>query len=300
MQIKKIHRVLKFKQAPLMKKYVELCSYNRKHAKTEFERSIWKVYVNANYGKSLETVRNRLNLTLIVCPNKLDKILAHPTVTGWRVFSENVVALVRKKPRVVLDKPIFMGFSILDLAKEHMYAFHYDYVKRKYGDKVKLLYTDTDSFIYELKTEDMYQDMYNNKELFDLSVLPRDHKNYDSSNHGVLGKMKDETKAVRILEFCGLRPKCYSLLLENKKEEKRSKGVNKQVVRSVLHHSDYTNTLFHEGSMIHSSLCIRSKDHDISTLRINKKSLSAFDDKRYLLNSIESLSYGHKRINKLE
>jgi hypothetical protein len=129
-----------------------------------------------------------------------------------------------KKTEVLLDKPIMIGQTILDYAKEHMYKFHYEVMKPKYGEKIKLLMTDTDSFIYEIECEDVYSDMYDKKETYDLTAFPKDFiikggKNkgkclHDSTNNKVIGKFKDELSQMVMTEFVGLKSKMYSFRKE--------------------------------------------------------------------------------------
>ena len=132
-----------------------------------------------------------------------------------------------RKPSVLLNKPIYAGFSILEISKELMYDFFYNFLKKKYGEKCKLIYTDTDSFIIEIETEDFCKDMEKNKEMFDTSDYPKDHFLHSNINKKVLGKMKDECNGVVISEFIGLRSKMYSIKTEKDEEIKKAKGVKK-------------------------------------------------------------------------
>ena len=185
------------------------------------------------------------------------------------------------------------GMPPLELSKKLMYGFHYDFIKSEYGDRAKLLLTDTDSFIYHCETEDIYDDFLLRKELFDFLGFPENHKCYDISNKKVIGKFKDETSGIPIVEFVGLRSKLYSYKLLNNKEHKRAKGINKEILKNNMHHSNYVNTLIQERDL-YTRLCnIRSEKHQLFTIRSNKKCLSAFDDKRYLLDATRSLPFGH-------
>ena len=123
---------------------------------------------------------------------------------------------------------------ILELSKVLMYEFHYDYIKNKYDNRLKLLFTDTDNLMYEIKTEDVYEDFSSNKEMFDFSNYSTKSKYYNNSNKLVIGKMKYETGGVVIEEFVGFKPKMYSFLVENN-EHKKVKDVNKNVVAIISH-----------------------------------------------------------------
>jgi hypothetical protein len=178
-----------------------------------------------------------------------------------------------------------------------MYEFHYEYMLPKYGaERIKVLMTDTDSFIYEVETEDHYKDMGEDADRFDFSNYPKDHALYSEKNKKVLGKMKDETAGIPIKEFVGLRS-MYSLLTSHGKEMKRAKGVKKSTLKNDIIHRDYVHTLFSGETMRHLMRSFRSENHQIYSLEQNKISLSAFDDKRYLLqDGITSYAYGHYRI----
>ena len=142
------------------------------------------------------------------------------------MFSKNFVAIHKIKPVLALNKPIYVEFSILDLSKLLMYEFHYKYIKSKFD--AELLFTDTDSLVYEIKTEDVYEDFYEDKNLFDCSDYPLDSKYFDLVNTRVSGKMKDEFKGKIISEFAGLKSKMYSLISVDDKEVAKPKGVNKK------------------------------------------------------------------------
>ena len=110
-----------------------------------------------------------------------------------------------------------------ELGKVLMYKFHYNYMKNKYGNNSRLLFTDTDSLMYEIKTEDVYKDFSNDKEMFDFSNYSTKSKYYDNSNKLVVGKMKDETAGVAIEEFFRLKPKMHSYLADDNSEHKKAK-----------------------------------------------------------------------------
>ena len=191
--------------------------------------------------------------------------------------------------------------TVLDLSKMLMYDFHYRYIKERYPDgKSELLFTDTDSLCYSIKTADVYQDILEDKHLFDFSDYPITHKCFSAENKKKIGKMKDELKSVSLREFIGLKPKMYSLLYSDKNkiiECKKAKGVKKSTLKTKISHADYKNTLLN-NSVLNASACyIRSFHHNLHTIKQNKKSLSSFDDKRYLLaDGIRTLAHGHYRI----
>ena len=179
-----------------------------------------------------------------------------------------------------------------------MYDFHYNYIKKKYPEeKSKLLFTDTDSLTYHIKTEDIYHDFLADREYFDNSDYPPNSEFYFSENKKVIGKFKDETAGVPIREFIGLKSEMYSVSLDSGKNSKKAKGVKKNVIKKGISHQDYLDVL-HESKVLHHRMkTIRSDCHQISSYEINKISLSPFDDKSYILSDgISSYAYGHLNI----
>ena len=181
-----------------------------------------------------------------------------------------------------------------------MYDFHYNYIKKKYGTDVKLLFTDTDSLCYEIKTQDAYDDCYKDKHLFDFSDYNKDNEYYDDTNKKVIGKFKDETAGIPITEFVGLRSKLYSYVLDNEQNVKKCKGIKKNVVKKEINHQNYKDTLFNTEQSLNQMKVIRSDNHKLKSYTINKISLSCYDDKRYILNNgVDTMSFGHKDLLEL-
>ena len=166
-----------------------------------------------------------------------------------------------------------------------MHDFHYNYIKNKYGNKAKLLFTDTDSLTYEIETEDVYKDFWNDKDKFDNSDYPESSPYFDKSNKKVIGKFKDEAAGVPVCEFVGLRSKMYSYMKDNQKGGKTAKSIKKSVVNADIKHENYKDTLIKNKQMHHKMKTIRSQNHQLGSYEINKISLSCFDDKRYLLDN---------------
>ena len=174
-----------------------------------------------------------------------------------------------------------------------MYSFHYEYIVPKYGDNAKLLFTDTDSLTYEVKTEDIYKDMLKDMDMFDTSEYPTDHLLYSNQNKKALGKMKDESFGEPHVEFVGLRPKMYSF----KGGKKTAKGIKKSVVKNELSHDDYRRCLLNRELKKANMTQIRSYNHKVYSVAQSKIGLSPYDDKRYILdNGISTLAYGHYSI----
>ena len=225
-------------------------------------------------------------------------LVKKPNFISSKIFNENLVAVHNIKQKLCLNQPIYVGFSILDLSKYHMNNFHYGFIKNKYGTNAKLLFTDTDSLCYDITTKDFYQDMFDNKDQFDLSDMKLEQFK-DLENKKVVGKFKDETQGVPICEFIGLRSKMYSIKLDDQSEKKTAKGIVGNVIKNHLKHGNYKQILDSGERMTSNMKMIRSFDHNIYTVNVTKISLSAYDDKRFIKDDgISSYAYGHFRINK--
>ena len=301
MKLIKIHRVLGFAQSTWLKGYIDFNTEKRKQASNDFEKDFFKLMNNSVFGKTMENLRKRVNVKLVTNQTKLTKLTASPSFESFRIFSENLAAINMKKTKLYLNRPIYVGFAILDLSKVLMYDFHYNYMTSKYGSQSKLLFTDTDSLCYDVKTNDLYRDFLQDLEYFDTSEYPAEHFLYSATNKKVLGKMKDETHGVPIEEFIGLLPKMYSILFtEHNKpvEKKTAKGISKNVTKRVIRHQDYKNCLFEKQLHMARMNQIRSENHQLYSVTLNKTSLSPYDDKRYILsNGFDTLAHGHYKID---
>ena len=297
LKLTKIHRVLSFNQSPWLKKYIDFNTLQRTKAKNAFEKDFFKLMNNSVFGKTMENIRKREDIRLVTTPKQLAKLASKPTFIGSKIFNPNLVAVHKIKESLTLNRPAYVGMCILDLSKTLMYDFHYNHVKKQYGNKAKLLFTDTDSLTYEIEAEDVYQDFWNKKEMFDNSDYPSNHQFFDATNKKVIGKFKDEAAGIPITEFVGLRSKMYSYIKDNNNGGKTAKGIKKNVIKKEIQHSDYKDVLFNEKQLHHQMKTIRSNNHELGSFVINKTSLSCFDDKRYLHpNGLDSYAYGHFRL----
>ena len=210
LKIKKVHRVLQFDQSSWLKQYIDFNTEKRKNAKNAFEKDFFKLMNNSVFGKTMENLRKRVDIRLVTSKHKLLKLASKPTFVSSKIFNDNLVAVHKIKETLTLNRPAYVGMCILDLSKTLMYDFHYNYIKKKYGDKAKLLFTDTDSLTYEIQAEDVYQDFWNDRHLFDNSDYPESSPYFDKTNKKIIGKFKDEAAGVPITEFVGLKSKMYS------------------------------------------------------------------------------------------
>ena len=193
-------------------------------------------------------------------------------------FDNNSFEIRKSKITLALNKSVCIGMCILEFSKVVIYEFHYDNVKNKYDNNSKLLFTDTESLICEIKTEDVYGDFSSDKEMFDFSNYSTKSKYYDDSNRLVIRKMKNKTGGVSVEEFVGLKPKMYSSLVD------KANVVNRNVIATISH-NEYKDVLLGNNCILHSMNRIQSKIHRIGTHEINKISLSCFDNKIYIQNN---------------
>ncbi len=231
------------------------------------------------------TVRVNIKIARSNETNKIRKLVASPLYSRHVLFSNDLVGIDMRKSRLFLNKPVYTGMAILDNSKILMYDFFYNHLKKKYGPKCELIYTDTDSLLVEIETKDVYEDMRVNKDKYDTSDYSKDHPLFCEKNKKVLGKMKDECSGTPIAECVCLRPKMYSILTEDQKNIKKAKGVKKCVVKKKILHENYLENLFEIKQSRHEMNILRSEGHEIYSMHLNKVSL---DD------GIHTNAYGYK------
>ena len=261
---------------------------------------------NSIYGKTCENLTKRTDIQLVTTQEKCSKLINKPHCKRFQIFAPNLAAVELQKVKCLINKPSYVGFSVLELSKLHMYKFHYDCI-RKWYPSADLLFTDTDSLVYEIYTDDLYADLASHGEHFDFSGYSIDHPLYSEENKMVMGKMKDESGGDIITEFVGLRPKMYSYTTQQFtpngvtiKEAKRAKGIQRAALTSLAH-MDYLKQLRNPNENYVNIVRIGQKHHRIYTIASKKRGLCAFDDKRYLLSDgIHTLAHGHHRTRELQ
>ena len=297
MRLKKIHRALRFEQSPWMEPYIRMNTELRTKATTDFEKDLYKLMNNSVFGKTMENLRKRVDVKIVRSheEDKLRRLIASPSFARANIFDDDLAAIQVHKSRLVLNRPVYVGMSVLDLSKHLMYDFYYNQMKAQYGERCQFIYGDTDSLLLEIETKDVYQDMAKHAELYDTSDFPKDHPLHCMANKKVVGKMKDECAGRPIAEYVGLRPKMYSILEASGCNIKKAKGVKKSVVKKHIRHEQYKEALFEKKTFRHGMDVLRSERHRIYGQHLNKVSLSAFDSKRWIAeNGVDTLAYGHK------
>lgn len=303
--LRKVHRVISFRQTAWIEQYIMENTRQRQQATDRFEKDFFKLLNNAFFGKTMESVRKRIRVVLIDSARAHTWQTSKPGFKRFTIFDDNLVGIELVKPKVILDKPIYVGFSVLELSKLHMFEFHYDVMKKKYPlDKSVLCFTDTDSFLYEIKSTDIYHDLGEMAEHFDFSNYPIGHPLHSTVNQAVIGKFKDECESKPIKQFIGLRSKMYSIMIDDGKQKSTAAGVKKHVAKRELKHHLYRLALdgfaFRRDSNIrHPDLMIkqrtfRSYCHNIITIQQNRVGLTSYDDKRFILNDNHmTRAHGH-------
>ena len=176
MVLKKVHRGIKFYQSKWMEPYIRKNTDLRKLASSSFEKDFFKLMNNSVFGKTIENIRKRQNVILVDNKDLAYKLSSEPNFERSTIFDENLIACHMKKTGGYFNKPIYVGQAILDLSKTLMFDFHYNYIRDKFGDKAELLFTDTDSLMYLIQTEDFHQDINKDiKRKFDTSDYPKKH-----------------------------------------------------------------------------------------------------------------------------
>ena len=292
--LEKIHRAIEFNQSAWMKEYVDFNTRLRTEAKNDFEKDFYKLMNNAVFGKTMENIRKHRDVKLVNNEEACLRAVMKPNFKSGTLFGPNLMGCEMGKVKVVMNKPVYLGQAILDLSKIVMYEFHYDYKKRKYADdKLTLCYMDTDSLIYDIKTDDFYKDIAGDVESrFDTNGYVPDRPLPVGKNKKIIRLLKDELGSGIMKEFVTLRPKMYAYKVGDS-ESKKSKGIKKCVVRKTISFEDYKNCLFGGEASYRLQLMFRSSKHEVRTLEVNKLALSKDDDKRITVDGISSLARGH-------
>ena len=265
MKLTTVHRGISFKQSAWMEPYIRKNTDLRKCAANSFEKDFFKLMNNSVFGKTIENIRKRQNVYLVDNRKQAIKLSNKPNFDRCTIFDRKLIAIHMKNTEVYFNKPVYVGQAILDLSKTLMFDFHYNYIKKKYGSKAQLLFTDTDSLAYEIRTKDFYTDIKDDvREKFDTSDYPSDHPSgiLTGVNKKVIGMFKDEVGGKQITHFVGLRPKLYSFKIEDK-VVKKCKGIKSGVVKKEIDFDDYVKCLFTDKKEMRTMKIIRSEKHDI-------------------------------------
>ena len=302
LRLDRIHRAIEFDQSPWLKTYTDFNTQLRTAAANDFKKDFFKLMNNSAFGKMMENIRKHRNMKLVMTEEKYLHTVMKPNFKSGVLFGENLMGCEMGKIKVVMNKPVYLGQAILDLSKIVMYEFHYDYMVPKYGlEKLKLCYMDTDSLVYDIKTEDFYEDIANDVEArFNTSGYSKtDFRPLPIGlNKKVIGLMKDELGGKIMTEFVALRSKLYSYKVLDGSEDKKCKGIKKCIVKKTLTFEDYKTCLFSDSTEYRSQLMFRSAKHEVHTIKVNKVALNRDDDKRISKkDGISTFARGHKDVS---
>ena len=281
--LKKVHSVIKFNQEAWLKPYINKNTKLRKEAKNGFEKDFFKLMNNSVFGKTMENVRNHRDIKIVATDKRRRILASEPNYQSTKYISKDLLIMEMKKVEVKMNKPIYLGQAILDISKTLMYEFWYDYIKPKYGDKARVLYMDTDSFIINIKTEDFYKDISNDiKEWYDTSNYDENDKRLlpIGKNKKVMGLFKDELGGKIMTEFLALRAKAYAYLMKDDTEHKKAKETDKYIIKRELTFKNYRDSLFNNKIIIKLQQRFKSDHYIVYTEEVKKIALSSNDDKR--------------------
>ena len=292
MKVTKIHTIYRFKQSLWLEKYNNHNTHKRTKAKTNFEKDLYKLMNNAFFGETMENVRERVNLEIILHTN-IDQIIKRQSKLSFKGINMHysTFSLYKfDKEKTVFDKPIYLGFSVLELSKLLMYEFYYHKLQPYYNNNVKLHYMDTDSFILSIKTGNLIKDLDYFKNDFEFSEYDENQELYDTINKKVIGKMKIETSPIIDSDnFVALRSKSYSFSYGA-----TQKTVQKSKQKGIQHTPPYTQfitSLFNSETTTATNYSIRSDAHNLTVQKQDKLALNPFDDNRVYSNPIQTLSW---------
>ena len=291
MIVDKVHNIISFKQSRWLEKYISFNTQKRNKAKNDFEKDFYKLLNNTFYGKTMENVRNRLKIKYIKKDDHKEilKQQSKLTFNGIHKSYDNCDSYTHKQNEVLMDKPIYLGFTVLELSKLLMYETYYDKLQPYFElENIQLQYMDCDSFVLSIETVNIINDLKNLEDLFDFSNLNKNHEIFSNKNKKVVGKFKIETpENIWIDEFVALRSKCYAFKC-GKDSKNKLKGISKSYSRNIKF-EEYYNCLFgNEYQRECDNYIIRSINHDMVLQKVKKSTLSIFDDKRCYINNIES------------
>ena len=291
MIVDKVHEIISFKQSKWLGKYINFNTQKRNQAVNDFEKDFYKLLNNAFYGKTIENVRNRLKIKFIKKDNfrKILEYQSRLTFSGIHKSYENCDGYTLKQNEVLMDKPIYLGFTVLELSKLHMYETYYDKLQPLFGqENIQLHYIDTEGMILSMNTKDFIKDLKNLEDIFDFSDLDKNHELNSNKNEKVFGFFKIKTpKNTWIDEFVCLRSKMYAFKCGDD-NKKKLKGVSKSQSKNIKF-EEYKKCLDGEEYQREcNNYILRSINHEMVLQEVKKSTLSIFDDKRCYINNIES------------
>ncbi|XP_069950770.1 uncharacterized protein [Cherax quadricarinatus] len=299
LEVEKVHTIYEYTQTKFLEPFISTNIAQRTATRCPIKSKAFKLTNNAIYGKSLLNITKYAEKYRYINNEKaFIRASKDPLLKNITHLNQDRVICTFNKDILEVKQPLYLGFQILEIAKKKLYHFWYKVLKQHYGDDVRLLYTDTDSYIFSLKCKDLYTELKSEPLLgyMDFSNFSPEHPLYDDSRKGELGLLKSEMCDNHISELIALKAKMYSVKIAGRSTNvSRAKGIPSQFM-PLLTHARYKNVLSNVDRELFTCKSIGNVKGEICTVKINKRGLSAFDDKRYHLNTNESLAYGHPDI----
>ena len=303
MRITKIHRVIKFRQTCLFKKYIDDNSERRQAATDDFTKDLYKLLNNALFGKTMENVRGRKNFKLRTSEAQMLLDTSKPQYLLTHVFAPNLCLNELTNLEVKLNKPIFIGQAVLDLSKLVMYELRYVKLPayaRRFGGRIAVIGGDTDSLFCKISKIDLFGQLHPamlQDGLLDSSNYPPTHRLFSNQNKAKLGCIKDEVEGEKVVEAVLLKPKCYSMkTASGKVNKKRAKGVQ-YCVKERIAHEIFVQVYQLQEEIVRSTRRFETNNHIVTTIVQNKWALSALDTKRAWTSANKSLPFGNFRLD---
>ena len=231
----------------------------------------------------MENVRKHRDIKFVTTEEKRIKLVSEPNYHTTKHFSDTLLAIEMKKTELNMNKPVYSGMTILDISKTLMYEFWYDYLKPKYKGNAKLCHMDTNSFVINIFNEDFFENINNDVESW------FDTFNYDENdkkpllmggNRKVIGMFKDELGGKIMKEFCAVRAKTYTYLMDDDSKKKKAEGIKRCIIKRRLMFENYKDSLFNNKTILKSQLRFKSLHHNVYTEEVNKIALNSNDDMR--------------------
>ena len=295
MIVDKVHDIISFKQSSWLEKYINFNTQKRNQAVNDFEKDFYKLLNNTFYGKTMENVRNPLKIKFSKRDDyrEIIKQQSKLTFNGIHKSYENCYSYTVRQNEVLMDKPIYLGFTVLELSNLLMYETYYDKLQPYFGqENIQLHYMDTDSFVLSVKTKHIIKDLRNLENIFDFSNLDKNHELFSNKNKKIIGKFKIETpKNIWIDEFVCLRSKMYAFKCGDDRNKNKLKGISKSQSKYIKS-EEYKKCLDGEDYQQEcDNYIIRSINHERVLQKVKKSTLSIFDDKRCYIINIESIPW---------
>ena len=298
MKLTKVHRALKFYQKEWLKGYMDKNTKMRQKSDSKIMRDFYKLKNNSIYGKLLQSDKGKIQVKIVSNTKDLDAQISRPNFKSYRKLNDNIILIILEQTGR-LTRPLPAALCCLDFAKLVMYEFHK--ITRAYLKNSRILFSDTDSFLLYVETDNIYKDLLPIKQYLDTSNYHQNHELFSSSDRLVPGLFKDEFPIQNIshpeipMIFIGLKPKMYMLYSNYDRYYVKSKGIGGNKTKAYKL-QDFINAILHGTYKKERITSIRSRDAQIFTERSIKMTLNPFDDKRYFINAIFSIPYGYYHV----